>query len=1040
MTKYLYLSLILFFSLDSIAQQKTFSTKSLFSSIRARQIGPAVMSGRVSTLDVVDQQPEIIYVGAAGGGVWKSVSGGVNFRPVFDDHPQSIGKITIDQSQPQTVWVGTGEPWVRNSVSIGNGIYKTINGGTNWEHMGLEESERISDIIVHPDHSDTVYVGVQGHLWNANEERGVYRTTDGGKNWEKILYIDENTGCADLDIDPENPDILYAAMWDHRRRPWTFDSGYKGKSGLYKSTDGGKTWETIHNGLPEEKLGRIAIATAPSNASVVYATIECKSKENKGLYFSEDKGENWKLISQNFNTTVRPFYFSNLVVDPQNDSIVMKCGLSMIISEDRGDTFRPMDPSVHSDVHDIWIDPNNTKHVIIGTDGGVYESVDRGNTFRMWGNLPLSQYYRISVDNDKPFNVYGGLQDNGSWYGPSQKPGGITNADWKLTFGGDGFYAFRHPENEDVIFCEFQGGKIVRYNKKTEKVKWIRPYPAEDEEAFRFNWNTPLHLSSNQPQRMYFGAQYLFMSEDMGESWQRISPDLTTNDPEKQQQHLSGGLSIDNSTAENHCTIYSIAESYLDEQTIWVGTDDGNLQLSTNLGESWTNVTNNIPGLPENTWVAFIEPSHHDKNTVYVVFDGHRNGDKATYLYRSTDLGASWENIATDDIEGFALSVREDPLKKELLFLGTELGLYGTIDGGENWARFENNVPKVGIRDMVIHPRDNALVLGTHGRGVLIIDDLSPLRSFSVDMANETVVIFDKPTIVMRNPQDLLSQGGWFGGSADYVGPNPSAEARIYYYMKKRHIFGKMFAEIYKDGELVKIVPVGKSAGINVIEMPTVMQRPKAPPTNNRMALVGSLVGPNFETGEYNVKLIKGRDTFNTQFELVFDDDSPFSPEERVAQRSTTLELYDMIEKMAYLYQILNEIEEGAENIDVDKAELEQMLGDLTEHAKKKRAALVAQGGDFYVDEEEKLYERISELYMGVSSFPGRPSQSQLKQGDLLGAEVGKVEKETEKFIEEDLGAVNQALEAAGMEKITFSSFTDFKANKLKRTSKKGKP
>ena len=1022
------------------AQNTSFSPKSLFGSIRARHIGPAVMSGRVSTLDVVNEQPEIIYVGAAGGGVWKSISGGVGFRPVFDDHPQSIGKIAIDQNDPETVWVGTGEPWVRNSVSVGNGVYKTTNGGTSWQHLGLEDSERISDIIIHPEQSDTVYVGVQGHLWDGNEERGVFRTTDGGRTWEKILYIDENTGCADLDIDPANPNILYAAMWDHRRQPWTFDSGFGGQSGLYKSTDGGATWKVIHQGFPEGKLGRIAIATAPSNEDIVYASVECEDKERKGLYLSEDKGESWRLVSQNFNTTVRPFYFSNLVVDPLNDSIVAKCGLSMIISEDRGDRFRPMDNSVHSDVHDIWIDPNNTKHLIIGTDGGVYESHDRGYTFRMWRNLPLAQYYRISVDNAEPYNVYGGLQDNGSWYGPSQKPGGITNADWELTFGGDGFYAFPHPENEDIVFCEFQGGKIVRYNKKTNKVKWIRPYPEENEGQYRFNWNAPIHISPNRPERIYFGAQYLFLSEDMGESWTRISPDLTTNDSEKQKQHLSGGLSIDNSTAENHCTIYYIAESYLNENTIWAGTDDGNLQVSTDLGKTWTNVVQNIPDLPEHTWVSFIEPSHHDAGTAYVVFDGHRAGDKSTYVYKTTDLGKTWVNLATTDIENYALSIREDPVKANLLFLGTEFGLYGSIDGGQSWARFENNIPKVGIRDMVIHPRDHSLVLGTHGRGVMIIDDLSPLRAFSVDMAGEKLRFFAKPEIELRNPQDLLSGGGWFGGTAEFVGANPSGAARIYYYMKKRHTFGKMFAEVYKDGELIRTIPVGKGAGINVVEVPTQMDRPKAPPTNNRMALIGSLFGPSFETGEYHIQLIKGRDTFHTQFDLVFDKDSPFVPEDRNTQRVAALELYDMIEQMAYIYQVLDEIEGGATAIETDKEELEEMLTELAEKANQKRTTLIAQGGDFYVDEEEKLYERISELYMGVSSYPGKPSESQIKQQKILGSKVEDVEKGVEVFIEEDLGPVNKALEAAGLEKITFSSFSDFKANKLKRTSRKGKP
>ena len=1019
------------------AQKKSVSIKSLIGNIRARQIGPAVMSGRVSTIAVVNNTPEIVYVGAGGGGVWKSQSGGVTFRPIFDDYTQSIGKIAIDQAHPDTVWVGTGEPWVRNSVSVGTGIYKSTNGGTSWKHMGLKDSERISDIIIHPDHPDTVFVGVQGHLWDANEERGVYKTTDGGKTWEKVLYIDENTGCADLDIDPNNPDIIYAAMWSHRRRPWDFDSGLNGKSGLYKSTDGGITWDTIHNGLPQEKLGRIGIGVAPSDGNVVYATVECKTQEAKGIYRSTDQGESWTHTNNEFNAVARPFYFSNIVVDPKNDSIVAKCGVQMIISEDGGQAFRTMDFSVHSDVHDVWFDPNNPKHIILASDGGVYESFDRGYTFRMWTNLPLAQYYRISIDNEEPYNIYGGLQDNGSWYGPSRKAGGITNADWKSIFGGDGFYAFRHPTEKDVIFCEFQGGNIIRYNEKTGNVKWIRPYPEGDEGKYRFNWNSPIHISPNHPERIYFGSQYLFMSDDMGESWQRISPDLTTNDPDKQQQNKSGGISIDNSTAENHCTIYWIAESYSDDNTVWVGTDDGQLQFTKDLGKTWTNVIDNVPDLPKNTWVTYVETSHHDPNTVYVTFDGHRTGDKKTYLYKTTDLGKTWTNIAKDEIDGYALSVREDPVNPNLLFLGTEFGLYVTMDGGGSWGHLTNNLPKVGIRDMVIHPTKPTVILGTHGRGVIVLDDISPLREYSEDMIGQKLSFFESKPTIMRDPG---SGGGWFGGSGSFVGPNPSSAAKIAYFMDRRHTFGKMYIEVYKDGELVKTIPAGKSAGINIVEMPTSMERPKAPPTKNRMALVGSVFAPNLEDGKYDVKVIKGRDTFPTYFELAYDEKSPYTKEERATQRETVMELYDMIEEMAYIYLIMEEIESGAKGVDIDKSDLQKMLDDIADKAKVKRGALVSQEGDFYVAEEEMLYEKISDLFRAVSSYPGKPSNSQLKQSLKLSEDMETAQEDIETFIEKELGEVNKALEAAGRKPISFSSFTDFKANKVTRKGNKNKP
>jgi photosystem II stability/assembly factor-like uncharacterized protein len=997
--------------------------KALFGSLRARQIGPAAMSGRITSLDAERNNPEVIYVGAAGGGVWKTNSGGGGFSPIFEEYCQAIGKITIDQQNPKTVWVGTGEPWVRNSVSPGDGIYKTTDGGTNWTNMGLKNSERIADIIVHPTNSEVVYVAALGSLWKGNDERGVFKTTDGGKTWTKIFYIDENTGAADLDIDPKNPDVLYAAMWGFRRQPWTFDSGFGGKSGLYKSTDGGKTWNTIHNGLPNETLGRIGIAVAPSNGNVIYASVECKSKDKKGLYLSTDAGANWKKVSNEQNTAIRPFYFSHLVVDPKNDSIVMKCGLSMIISEDRGDRFRSMDFSVHSDIHAIWIDPNNTKHVLLGSDGGVYESFDRGRTFKMFMNLPVSQFYHVSVDDAVPFNVYGGLQDNGSWYAPSRKAGGITNADWQPTFGGDGFWSFRHPTDADVVFAEYQGGNLVRYSKKTGVAKEIRPFPAADEAKYRFNWNAPIQISSNNPNRLYFGSQYLFMSEDKGESWKRISGDLTTNDLNKQKQKESGGLSIDNSTAENHCTIYHIAESYQDGNTIWVGTDDGNVQVSTNAGQSWSNVVTNITGLPKNIWVSFIEPGHFDKNTAYVTFDGHRTGDNKAYIFKTTDLGKTWTSIATPQIESYVFSIREDLVNPNLLFLGTEVGLYISTDGGVNWARFDNNLPKVAVHDLVIHPRDHALVMGTHGRGVIILDDITPLRQLNKEMLGKTVQFLENRPTLLRDPG---ASSNWFGGSGNFVGPNPNSAAKIVYYTAKRHTFGKMYVEVWKDGKLLKTLPAGKSAGINIVEMPTAMNKPKAAPTNNRQALFGSLFGPNFPAGKYDVKLIKGNETYESSFTLMNDPNAPYTDADRSVQREWTMRLYNLTEKLAYLYATYGEVETKAKALKAPKGKLQTTLNNLVKKAQTAKDTLVALGGDGYVDEGEQIAERVADIYRQVSSFPGRPTDSQIKRATLLEQEIGKIEAGFKNLLEKDLAAANQALTAAKLTPITYRTMEQF--------------
>ncbi len=997
--------------------------KALFGSLRARQIGPAAMSGRISSIDAEQKNPEVIYIGSAGGGVWKSNSGGAGFSPIFDEHCQVVGKVTIDQNNPKTVWVGTGEPWVRNSTSPGDGIYKTSDGGTTWTNMGLKNSERIADIIVHPTNSDVVYVAALGALWNSSEERGVFKTNDGGKTWIKIFFIDNNTGAADLDIDPKNPDILYASMWGFRRYPWSFDSGLGGKSGLYKSIDGGKTWNTIHTGLPNETLGRIGIAVAPSNGNVIYASVETKSKDKKGLYLSTDAGANWKKVNNEQNTSIRPFYFSHLVVDPKNDSIVMKCGLSMIISEDRGDRFRPMDFSVHSDIHAIWIDPNNTKHLIIGSDGGAYESFDRGRSFKMFMNLPLSQFYHVSVDDDLPYNVYGGLQDNGSWYAPSRKAGGITNADWEPTFGGDGFWSFRHPTDADVVFAEYQGGNLVRYSKKTGMAKEIKPFPAEDESKYRFNWNAPIQLSPNNPNRMYFGSQYLFMSEDKGESWKRISPDLTTNDPNKQKQKESGGLSIDNSAAENHCTIYYMAEAYKDGNTIWVGTDDGNLQVSSNAGQAWTNVTTNITGLPKNTWVSFIEPSHFDKNAAYATFDGHRTGDVKPHIYKTTDLGKTWTSLATPQIEGYAFSIREDLINPSLLFLGTESGLFISVDAGASWARFDSNMPKVAVHDMVIHPRDHALVLATHGRGIIILDDITPLRQVSKDIMSKTVHFFETRPTVLRDPG---AGAAAFGGSGNFVGANPNTNASIVYYLSKRQTFGKMYVEVWKDGKLLKTLPAGKSAGINIVEMPTAMKKPKAAPTNNRQALFSSFFGPNFPAGKYDVKLIKGSETHETSFTLMNDPQSTYTDADRAAQREATMKLYGMTEKLAYIYTTYKEVEDKATAIKNANSKVAAVLKKFAAKAKMEKDTLVALGGDGYVDEGEEIAERVADTYRQVSSFPGRPTDSQAKRMNLLDKQLTGIETKLKSLLDKDLGVLNKTLATAKIEPITYKTFEQF--------------
>ncbi len=1005
---------------DTLAQMKAVS----LSGLRARSIGPAVMSGRVTDIDVVHSDPNIIYLASASGGVWKSASGGTTFRPIFDEHTMSIGNIAVDQNHPDTVWVGTGEPWVRNSVSMGTGVYVTINGGTSWQFKGLPDSERISNIQIDPNDPNTIYVAVQGHLWNANEERGVYKTTDFGTTWEKVLYVDENTGCADLAIDPKNPDILYAAMWEHRRTPSFFNSGGMG-SGLYKTTDAGKTWTKIHNGLPQGKFGRFGIGLAPSNPDVIYLSVECENKDKKGLYKTTDAGANWKLISQDFNTTVRPFYFSRIVVDPSDENKVYKCGLNTIVSKDGGESFRSIGSGVHSDVHAVWVNPANSKHVLLGTDGGGYRSLDGAYTFEMFMDLPLSQFYHVSVDDAEPYNIYGGLQDNGSWVGPSKGTGGIQNKDWDFLNGGDGFFVVRHPTDENIVYAESQGGNLVRVNLKSGDTKDIKPLEEEDDPKYRFNWNTPIYTSPNNPEKLYYGAQFLFLSKNRGDTWTKISPDLTTNDPSKQQQKKSGGLSIDNSTAENNTTIYAIAESPKDENIIWVGTDDGNLQMSSNAGKKWTNTALNIEGLPKNAWCTSIEPSHFDKNTCYVTFDVHKQGDKAPYVYKTTDLGETWTSIVTDDIEGYALCIREDLEADNVLFLGTEFGLYISLSGGATWKRFKNNLPKVGVRAMVIHPREHSLVMGTHGRGVYVIDDIRPIRQITPDIVDKTLHFFE------QEPSVLSSGGGfggaWFGGAGNFIGENPSEGASIAYYMKRRHTFGKMIIEVYDaEGKFIRDLPAGKSAGLNIVELPIRLPNPKAAPTNNRMALFGSIFPPTIPAGTYTIKVKKGKETFEKQVELIPDPKSEHSAADVELRYNAVMALYNITNQLGYRYRSLESMHDQAKALAAKgSSKLTKLLNTFAEDAQKFKETLVSLEGDFYVDEGEAIREEISTLYLGINQYPGKPSDSQLRKLEVVRKKMAEVNKKYDVF-RSRMNGLNVKLEKSEMDKIVLKSFEEY--------------
>ena len=976
-----------------------------FGAIEVRHIGPAAMSGRIASLDAVQNDPRIIYAGSASGGLWKTTNGGVIFKPIFDKYNQSIGAITIDQNHPDTVWVGTGEPWVRNSTSVGDGVYKTTDGGENWKKVGLENTERIGKIIVHPKDPNIVYVAALGHLWNSNEERGIFKTTDGGATWEKILYINDSTGCSDLAIDPENPEILYAAMWQFRRYPYFFNSGGQG-SGLYISRDGGTNWSKATEGLPTGTIGRIALSVSPAKPDIVFAVIE---SEKSALYRSDNKGISWTKMNDNPDLGSRPFYFSFLLADPVDTNRVYKPGYYLSYSEDGGKTFKATyvaGGSVHSDIHPIWVSKKDPSLMYVGTDGGLYVSNDRGSSWRFIRNLPVSQFYHVTVDNKKPYYVYGGLQDNGSWMAPSKSPGGIENRDWSNVGGGDGFYVFPDKYDENIIYWQYQGGNIMRKTMDTRETKEIKPFAKEGETELRFHWNTPVVFSPTRD-AMYVGAQYLYRTTTKGDVWERISPDLTTNNPEKLKQLQTGGVTIDNTTAENHCTIYTINESALDPDVIWVGTDDGNLQMTKDGGKSWINVAANVSGLPSGTWVSYVYPSRFDRGMCYVTFDGHMTGDMKPYLFKTMDYGQTWVSIADENVKGFCHVILEDLVNPELLFLGTEFGLFVSIDGGKVWSQFKGNMPKVPVRDLVIQERENDLVIGTHGRGIMIIDDITPLRLLSEEILQKDVAFLDSRPFELGH---LDWEQGW-AGDDEFTGSNPPGSTLINYYLKKRHVFGDMFIEIYNDkGEKIKELPAGKRKGLNRVYWQMQMKGPKVP--RSPLLSPQAMYGPTYPPGKYTVKIIKGDQSYEGQVTVVYDPTIPHSMADRDKRYEILMKAYNLLEDLAYTDKVVTEIRDQAKekSAKANNKSLGKKLTVLSESMETLHKELVATNVTSAITGEEKLREKIGDIYSAVNGYQGRPTQNHIDRLQILSKQVTEKKTKLEPILTTDIPNLNTQL------------------------------
>ena len=844
----------------------------LFSRLEYRSIGPTSMGGRICDVAGIPGDIATVYAASCSGGLWKTVNGGVNWKPIFENQAVlSIGAIAIDPKNPDVIWVGTGEANARNSVSFGNGVYKSLDGGKSWRHMGLPDSRSISRVAINPLNTNIVYVAALGHNSGPNEERGIFMTSDGGETWTKCFYLDAEHGASDMDINPINPNIIYAAMWRFERRPWKFVSG-SDKTGIYRSSDGGKTWKRLTEGLTKN-WGRVGVRVAPSNPNVVYVVAE----SNDGtLYRSDDGGDHFRMMTKDPKVVGRGVYYGHVQVDPTDENRVFAIAMSLFSSIDGGRNWKRIAGRTHGDYHTVWVDPKNPSRIWIGEDGGVAVSYDRAETFEFVNNMPLGQFYQIMADNRQPFyHLFGGLQDNGTHSGPSRnrKPG-IGFDEWSMVSWGDGFHVINHPDDPDLYLSENQGGGIVRTNMKTGDQQDVSPQPRRNdggpvnELKYRFNWNAPIVASPHDKNTVFFGSNVVFKSTDFGKTWNAISGDLTTNDPAKIGS--VGTVWIENTTAEYHCTVIRIAESPVKAGTIWAGTDDGNLQVTTDSGAHWTNVVANVPGLPKFAEVASIAPSRTAAGTVYAAFEHHWFDDLHPYIYKTIDGGATWKNISGDlPPNAYVWVVREDPKNTGLLYAGTELGLFVSYNGGTNWTNLHlKNMPPVAVRDLMIHPRENDLILGTHGRSIWIFDDATAIQQMSETTLAQPAVLFDvRPGLRFTQ----YRQSGYGLGDKKFQGPNPPAGSPITYYLKAA---GPVKIEVLDAaGKVVRtIAKAPGDSGVNRIYWDMRYDAPRARRESDggddEEEFRGPTRGPSAMPGKYTVRLTAAGTTLTKPVEV----------------------------------------------------------------------------------------------------------------------------------------------------------------------------
>ncbi|WP_435413184.1 glycosyl hydrolase [Psychroserpens mesophilus] len=795
-TTFLYLLCTLFCLQSVVAQKEKKEDKQPLDDIKInglkwRSIGPSLTSGRISDVAVNPNNPFEYYVAASAGGVWKTTNSGVTFTPIFDNEGSySIGCITIDPNNPNVIWVGTGENNNQRSVSYGDGIYKSIDGGTTWKHMGLKMSEHIGKIIVHPDDSNVVFVAAIGPLWSKGGDRGLYKTTNGGETWEAVLTVDEHTGVNDVVMDLNNPDVLYASTFQRRRHVYTYVGGGPG-SGLHKSTDGGKTWSKSQNGLPSVELGRIGLSISPADPEIIYAIVE--AADGKGGFFaSTNRGASWEKRSSHVTSGN---YYQEIIADPVDPHTIYSMDTWMSVSHDGGRTFEGVgEVFKHVDNHCMWINPNNNKHWLVGCDGGMYETFDAAATWDFKENIPVTQFYKVAVDNDYPFyNVYGGTQDNFSIGGPSRvlTNHGITNFDWFITNGGDGFESQIDPENPNIVYAQSQNGFLVRFDKLSGEIVGIQPAERDGEDAYRFNWDSPLAVSKHKSGRLYFAGNKVFRSDDYGNSWNVISDDLSKQINRNTLKVYDRVVSID-AVAKNGSTslfgaVVALSESPIDENLLAVGTDDGLVHISENGGDSWKEISN-IPGAPNQSYVNSVYLSKHDVNVIYVAFNHHKYGDFKPYIFKSSNKGATWTNISNNLPKGSVYAIEEDHVDKNLIFCGTEYGAFFSPNQGQRWKELSAGLPTIAVRDMTIQERENDLVLGTFGRGFYVLDDYSALRTIENSKPSETAILFPiREALSWERSSPLGLPGKAFQGDNFYTSENLGPEAMITYYYNETY-------------------------------------------------------------------------------------------------------------------------------------------------------------------------------------------------------------------------------------------------------------